>query len=169
MSGGSCGKEVYRRLKSSSVFYLVPSTNCELKISNSFYFPQSYIDTVHNNLAHSQKFLKSSQPSNGRDTRGRYFFMLPMLYNVCPARQKDTHGINDRRGPINHFFSPIYSYWQEPHSQPQNLSLRKILEVIHPSSTQVRTSLSPHKLRHLFLLLRSSLCSSMPPDPYFYH
>lgn len=46
------GKEVsiYGRLKSGFVYYLVPRTYCEFKISNLFSFSQSYTDTLHDNL-----------------------------------------------------------------------------------------------------------------------
>lgn len=89
--------------------------------------------------------------------------MLPMLYDVCPARQRNIH-MESMIGEGQEIMFLAQNWLKllailAGHPQPtQNLSLRKTLEVIHPLSTQGRTSLcwlcywrSPHKLRHFFV------------------
>lgn len=66
-------------LKSNSVSYPVPNTNCEFKISNSFYFLRSYIDTVHDNVAHSRNFLNLHNHPVGEVLEGD----TPPCYPCC--------------------------------------------------------------------------------------
>lgn len=62
-------KEVYRTLKFSSVYCLVPGTDCGFKILNLFFFLQSYIATFHDDLESTFReinFLSLHSHSNKR-------------------------------------------------------------------------------------------------------
>lgn len=50
MCGRVWKRSIYGNVKSSFVYCLRPRTDCEFKMLNLFYFPQSYIGTVHDNL-----------------------------------------------------------------------------------------------------------------------
>lgn len=64
------------------------------------------------------------------------------LFCLCPLDRERNIAMELWEGELrNRFFRPIYPFLWTYIAQPQNLGLRKMLEVTHPSSSQLWTSL----------------------------